>query len=1030
MTLEFRLLGPTETVHNGALLPALPGKHRTVLAALLLRPGRPVSITELTEQVWEQPPRNPKNALQTYIRRMRATLPEPVLRTTATGYLADVPPDSVDLHRFRALVAEAGGDPHAERATLRAALALWRGPALSDVFSPALRVTAAGLEAERQRALERRIDLDLALGGHAELVPELQQLTTQDPLRERHWAQLMLALAGSGRQAEALQAFQTASETLSSLLGIRPSPELRAQHQAILTEQLPRTTPPPAPRGGLPIHQLPLDINDFVGRAELVEAITTAPHGCTVIYGQPGVGKTALAVHIGHLLKDRYPDGQLYVDLRGYSPEEKPTTFAVLARFLRAFGLTESEIPADEPGRARLYQSLLADRRFLVLLDNAADATTVAPLVPTGKHCRTLITSRGVIPGLPECRRITLDVLSHTEARSLLRRVLGPALVEANPAEADRLAELCARLPLALRVAAANIAGLSSPDLGTYLHRLAGRDRLAELAIDDDRDTVVRRAFDLSYRALSAPARRMFRLSSVTPGSDLTEPTATALAGEPAGAALAELADAHLLDEYRPGRYRAHDLLHLYAAERHQAEDAPADRAAAEDRLLEHCLTGTVQLTGLLYGPRTETALDDWSPQRAWPRPRTAAEGLEWFDTEFATLTGVQGRAASADPERSAMLGIALLRVFYIQYQHAEQVILARRTVEAADRAGAHRPGADARVILSEILLWLRDYRASVRLGTEAKLVFTRLGLPAGEALALIRIGHAHGLAGRLDRSQVYFERAHQLATAAGSRLVQGVALTHLGAATMRLGRLAESGAQVSAAIEIFAELGAAGLETLALADLANQQVRLGRPELALRSLSRSRDLRWKLGIAAPEAVGTGLIAEAYAELGEYEQAQRQINALRTDPSPVRRRLNSAYGLVAEGIAEHRRGRPRLAADRFAAAYEQAAPLGQFQEMTQALLGNALAHLDLAELPEARRLARAAVALARRTRQRTFEARGLLALARTEQRLGATAAAAQHARAALTAFQETGYEGGTGQTLALLAELGAAQPSR
>ncbi|GAA2826549.1 AfsR/SARP family transcriptional regulator [Crossiella cryophila] len=1027
MTLEFRLLGPTEVRQDGTPLPTLAGKHRTVLAALLLRPGRPVSIAELTAQVWEEPPRNPKNALQTYIRRLRAALPEPVLRTTGTGYQADVPADSVDLHRFRALLAKAGGEPRAERDTLRTALALWRGPALSDVFSPALRQAVAGVEAEHQRALERRIDLDLELGEDTGLIAELRRLTTQDPLRERHWAQLMLALTRAGRQAEALQTYQAATGVLADLLAVRPGAELRALHQAILTEAVPPPGPPP--RRGLPIHQLPLDINDFVGRADLVEAITGAPAGTTVVYGQPGVGKTALAVHIGHLLKDRYPDGQLYVDLRGYSPGEKPTPFAVLARFLRAFGLAESEIPPTEPGRARLYQSLLAERRFLVLLDNAADAATVAPLVPTGPHCRTLITSRGVIPGLPECRRITLDVLSPAEATTLLTRTLGRDLVQAQPAAATRLADLCARLPLALRVAAANIAVLPVPDLAEYLHRLHEPDRLGELAIEDDQDTAVRRAFELSYRTLSTAARRMFRLLSVAPGADLAEPEASALAEAPAAPLLRELADAHLLDEYRPGRYRSHDLLRLFATEQHQAEDSPAERAAARRRLLAHCLGVLVQLQHFLYGPATETALDDWAPPPARLTLGTPAEGVAWFETEFATLLAMHARAARTDPAGAALLGIAMLSQLYVHFRQDERAPIAELTAQAAEAAGNRRALADALAAWSEALLWQSDYRASVRRAAMARTHYAALGLLVGESIALTRIGHARGLAGQLSVSGEYLERARLAAIRAGSRLAEANALAHLGAVGLRQGRLAEAAAAMSAAHKLSTEIGAIGVQSLYLNDVGDRELHEGQPALAVRSLRRAQELRRELGFAAQETLGAGMLAEAYAELGDYPNVRHQLDLMHADPDPASHRMNLPYARYAEGLAEYRQGRSRLAIEHLTAAFDLAVPLRQHNEQVRALTGLALAHLDLAEPAEARRHSTEAVALARRTQQEGFAARALLVLARTEIRLGAFDVATGHAAEALSAFQHMGHERGEAETLALLAELGAAQPS-
>ncbi|MBP2473777.1 DNA-binding SARP family transcriptional activator [Crossiella equi] len=332
MSLTFRLLGPTEVRHGETVLPAIPAKQRVLLAVLLLRAGRTVTVAELADALWESPPGNPRNAVQTYVRRLRALLPEPCVCTTATGYLVETTADQVDVHRFRRLVREAGQPGAAERNLLHEALALWRGTALLDVPSAALREHAAALAAERVRALERRVALDLAAGAHDELVAELRVLTAEHPLHEHFWAQLMHALIRAGRRAEALQIYQQATDTLRELLGTRPGQALRETHRAILGGEL-SPAPKPQDRNGIPVHQLPLDIAGFTGRSSQVADILRAPEGCTVVYGQPGVGKTALAVHCGHRLKERFPDGQLYVDLRGHSPSEALTAGAVLARF-------------------------------------------------------------------------------------------------------------------------------------------------------------------------------------------------------------------------------------------------------------------------------------------------------------------------------------------------------------------------------------------------------------------------------------------------------------------------------------------------------------------------------------------------------------------------------------------------------------------------------------------------------------------------------------------------------------------------
>ncbi|NKE63925.1 AfsR/SARP family transcriptional regulator, partial [Lentzea sp. PSKA42] len=384
---QFRLLGPLEVRLDGSAVVLRAGKHRALLAALLLRPNRVVPVTELVEHVWgDAPPARTRGTLQTYVMRLRAALGDPsLIQTAADGYRMRVDPLAVDAHRFadaaaRGRVAAAADDLVMARKAFAEALELWRGPVLSDVPSETLYSEHAPRLTELLMTVhEQRIDVELALGNHADLVPELFALTRDHPLRERFWGQLMLALYRSSRQAEALEAFRQLDRTLDEQLGIDPSQELRSLHQAILVGSPELAAPAVArepERAPASPMRLPDDIADFTGRSWHVERISGLITGGSVpivtLAGQPGVGKTTLAVHVAHLLRDRFPDGQLYVDLRGYALGPPADGMDVLSRFLRALGVPPDEIPPDADEQSTMLRSLLSGRRMLLVLDNAS----------------------------------------------------------------------------------------------------------------------------------------------------------------------------------------------------------------------------------------------------------------------------------------------------------------------------------------------------------------------------------------------------------------------------------------------------------------------------------------------------------------------------------------------------------------------------------------------------------------------------------------------------------------------------------
>jgi DNA-binding SARP family transcriptional activator len=471
---EFGVLGPLQVVDGGRPVPIPAAKHRVLLACLLLRASELVTVDELAEAIWSDAlPEDPRNAVQVYVSRLRKLLGDAeLLQGRPQGYVLAVARGDVDVGQFEWLVAHARdaagvGDRDTEATLLRRALVLWRGEPLADVPSELLhRDAVMSLAEQRLEVLQRRIEADLALGRHAELVAELRVLTDRHPLREQFWALLMLALYRCGRQADALRAYQRVSRLLAEELGVDPGPQLQALHQTILTSDPALAAPPASARPYTWVRQaqLPRDVEDFVGRTDLVDRIgqlltdeLRVP--VVAVSGPPGVGKTALVTHAAHRLAERFPDGQLYVNLQAATAGLQPLrTLEALGRFLRALGMAPDAVPTDVEEASSLYRSRVAGRRLLVVLDNAADAAQVAPLLPASPGSAGLVTSRRVLAALDGARHLHLDVLPAREAVELLGRLAGPDRIAAEPAAAAEVAGCCGGLPLALRIAGARLA--------------------------------------------------------------------------------------------------------------------------------------------------------------------------------------------------------------------------------------------------------------------------------------------------------------------------------------------------------------------------------------------------------------------------------------------------------------------------------------------------------------------------------------------------------------------------------------------
>jgi DNA-binding SARP family transcriptional activator len=623
-----RLLGPVELRSADAWRQPDRPQQRLVLALMALRAGQVVAVGELIGAVWaETPPRSARASMQvlvTRLRRLLAGTPGSKLERRGEGYRLYLEPDRLDVHRFRSL-ARAGREAADCRTAVAAfdeALALWRGPALADVPGTAkIEAIRSGLAEEHLSALQDRISAMLGCGLEWEAAAELPGLLARNPLAERLAGMLMVALYRCGQQADALKVFREVRARLVADLGIEPGPELQHMHQRILTGDPDLTAPPLARVSAMPSasaagrvlagrvervvqRQLPTAPSHFAGRSAELQALTRLVNGgadaggtvmISAISGTAGVGKSTLAVYWGHQVADEFPDGQLYVNLRGFGPSGPPVTSAeAIKGFLAAYQVPSAAVPPGLDTLAGLYRSMLAGTRTLIVLDNARDVDQVRPLLPASPGCLVLVTSRNQLAGLvgnEGARLLTLDVLPEAEAHELLVSRLGPSQVTAEHDAVSEVARLCAGLPLALGIAATRAA--ARPDFALTALAAELRDGEGRLDALDTGDATgsLREVFSWSHQQLSHSAGRLFRLMSVHPGPDMSVQAAASIAGiavPDAQRALAELSNASLVAERSPGRYGCHDLLRTYAAEQATDCDGDVEVRAAMNRMLDH----------------------------------------------------------------------------------------------------------------------------------------------------------------------------------------------------------------------------------------------------------------------------------------------------------------------------------------------------------------------------------------------------------------------------------------------------------
>jgi DNA-binding SARP family transcriptional activator/tetratricopeptide (TPR) repeat protein len=873
---QLRVLGPVELRVDGVVVDVGPPRQQAILAVLAVDAGRAVPVAALTDRVWgddAQPVT--RSGLYAYLSRLRqafatAGLGETIkLVSQRGGYLLEVDPDQVDICRFRRLV-RAARTAQDNAGLLDEAVALWRGPALSGLSGGWAERTRQLLEQERLDAMLLWAAAQLRCGRAGTVAGALRELVDQHPLVEPLAARLIEALGRDGRTAEALDCYTATRRRLVEELGAEPGPELRRVHQAVLAGELP---PASAQRPA----QLRADVPGFVGRAaELATLDAIAQRPAIVISGTAGVGKTTLAVHWAHRVADRFPDGQLYVDLRGFDPDGKALDAGeAVRRFLDATGA--QRIPADPDAQVALYRSQLAGKRMLIVVDNARDTAQVRPLLPGSPGCLVVVTSRNQLTGLVTADGaypITLDLLTEDEARELLVSRLGPGPVAKEPEAVREIVTRCARLPLAVAVAAARAATRPRLPLAALAAELSdSRRRLQALASADDPHTDVQAVLSWSYQELDDATARLFRLLGLHPGPDITAPAAASLAAatlDQVRDQLDELTRANLLSEHTPGRYACHDLLRSYATEQTRRVDTEAERAAATTRMLDHYLHTAYAADRLLDPVRDPIEL---APPEPGVRPEAFDDDRHaeaWFGAERQVLLG----AIDQDTDTHTwQLAWALHDFLYRRGYWQDRVTTGRAAIAAAHRLADPTAEARARRLLAAAHAELGRFDDADTQLRYALELYQHLGDPVEQAQIRHILAYVRSEQGRPGEALEQARQALELYAAGGHQAGQANALNAVGWYHAHLGEYREAIAYCRRGLRLSEQLADRAGQAATWDSLGYAQHHLGDYAEALASYQQALDLHRELGTRHYQADTLSHLGDTYEAVGDHGAA-------------------------------------------------------------------------------------------------------------------------------------------------------------
>ncbi|HTI20295.1 MAG TPA: BTAD domain-containing putative transcriptional regulator [Kutzneria sp.] len=900
-----QLLGPLELVVDRRPVDIGSPRQRVVLAMLALNANRVTTVDQLIDAVWDDaPPASARSQIQICVSALRKLMsPEFTITTRPPGYLLEIDRAELDSELFARKVAAAkqladDGELAQAADALRAALALWRGPALAGVDSDVVQRDAARLQERRLLAEEERLRLELALGRHEEIAGELQALIDDQPFRERPYAFLMLALYRAGRQTEALEVGRRVRATLIEEVGIEPGQELQDLERAILNRDpallLPTPTVVASPKATITPRRtadqaiprlLPAGIADFTSREDTVAEIKQVlADGDDValrivaISGKGGVGKSSLAIRAAHELSDTFVDGHLYADLRPAGADDD--TAALLARFLRALGVAGSAIPDGLAERVEMYRSKVFGKRLLVVLDDVTSEPQIRPLLPGSPTCAVIVTSRTRLSELSGAHRIDLDLFDEEQSLRMLSRIVGAERIDAEPEHARELVNFCGRLPLALRIAGARLASRPHWRVVSLTRRLRSEaHRLDELT---HRGLVLRTNIGLTYRSLSRSAQQLFRRFALVQAPDFPGWAAAALLDTDLFEAediLETLVDAQMLDTVLyPGeqlpRYRFHDLIRVYAAEQLLAVESAQEREEALGRLLGAWLSLAEQAHRMEYGGDF-TVLHGEAPR--WTPPGEAEiidNVVTWWETERRSLVAAIKQAAAAGLDEVcwdlAHTAVTLFETkgYFDDWRETTQLALELVEHKGNDRGRAAMLYSLGTLHMSQQRLAEADACFTTALG-----LFNAVGDVHGRAMALRNMAYVDRLSGRLDRIRDKYTESLELMRSVGDRVGEAHVLCNLARINMDD------------------------------RDLTGARARL---ELALQISQQVRCLRM-------EAQVLKQFATLYGQTEDFELARQMLHRVLRIVRDVGDWIGEAHALYSLGLVRHGEGRLDLA---------------------------------------------------------------------------------------------------------------------
>lgn len=885
MVVRFAVLGDVEAWVDGRRVDLGHARQRCVLVALLVDVGRAVSTEVLAERVWGgRLPAQAGRLLASYVSRLRRALAgvDGVgIERRLAGYVLTAGSESVDLHGFRRLVGEArSADGDTDAASLFAqALGLWRGDAFDGLDTPWVNAMRVTLNQERVAAELDRNDVELRLGHHHELLAGVSALAAADPLDERCAGQLMTVLYRCGRQAEALECYQQVRTRLADQLGIDPGPALQQLHHRILTADPSLTTAAEVTRTP---HQLPRDLATLVGRDRELAFIAGLldTDAVVVVHGAPGVGKSALAVRAAHVATPRFPDGQLHVNLCGATPGIAPLSSAeALRRLLRGLGIADS--PSDVDEAAALFRTVVARRRLLVVLDNAATAAQVRPLL---SGCAVLVTSRARLAALEGATHLPVGPLSPGAAYAMLDGLISDIRPAGEPDATRRLAALCDHLPLGLHVAAARLNARPSWAVRDLVDRLADeRNRLTELAAGD---VALRGSLAVSHAALHDSdnptdrlAARALCLFGLLPVTDVDLDLAAAvLDTSPAEAdrIVERLLDAHLVEETAAGRFRMHDLTRLFANELATGTIPPVAQRAAFTGLLSHFLATTGKANTLVYPHRAHHP----TPAVATPAKSLASheDALRWLDAQCHNMIAVI-QLAWRGPAEHARLGVGLaLALHWYLYSGAndlpDTIGFLEDVVAAAQRLGDRRSLAYAHGNLAGSLRHIGELDRACAHSSAELAICREIGDRFGEQRALGNLGYTHLADHHPEQAIGFLQQQLDLARDIDAPLGQAFALVNLGKAHHQLGRSEEAIPLIETGLAWYERTGDRYRQCDAHEVLARIHIDLGHFAEAVELMTRGLDQARHIGYRFGEIWALTTLAQAHRLSGEVDKAR------------------------------------------------------------------------------------------------------------------------------------------------------------